>query len=230
MQLPLNIQLPQAANFDSYVPGENLFLVELLKQCADLGGESQLYCWSEPGLGKTHLLQATVRLAAQNDHLCSYLPLGQLVGQPVSILDDLESVQLLCIDELEAIAGQPEWETALFALINRSRLRRSHLVFAAAANINKLPWTLPDLASRLSWGPVFQIKPLRNDADKIKVLQLRARGRGFEFPDELGTYMLGRYSRDIRRLCEQLETLDRASLSAQRRLTIPFAKSVLEED
>lgn len=232
VQLPLNIQLPESANFDTYVTGDNALLLELLSQCAAASGEMQIYCWSEPGLGKTHLLQACCHSAAGQGHLPCYLPLDQLLGEgkdsvSPDIFDNLESVDLLCLDGLQCIAGRLLWEEALFSLINRCRVKGTRLVFAAGANIHELGLQLPDLASRLSWGPVFQIKPL-NDDDKLHLLQGRAQRRGIELSDEVGLYMLRRFPRDIRFLCGVLDTLDRASLAAQRRVTIPFIKAVFE--
>lgn len=234
VQLPLNIQFPDAANFDSYVPGDNSLLLELLRQCAAGRGELQIYCWSEPGLGKTHLLQASCHSAARQGYVPCYLPLSELLTQDnrpdhagSDVLDNLESVDLLCIDGLQQITGRLEWEQAVFSLINRCRTTGTRLVFAASANIHELPWSLPDLASRLSWGPVFQIKPLDDDR-KLQVLQGRAQRRGIELSDEVGLYMLRRFPRDIRFLCELLDTLDRASLAAQRRVTIPFIKAIFE--
>ena len=48
-----------------------------------------------------------------------------------------------------------------------------------------------------------------------------------ELPETTGQYLLTHYPRELRFLCEQLDTLDRASLVEQRKLTIPFIKSVL---
>jgi DnaA family protein len=227
VQLPLNIQLPDAAFFDSYIPGDNGLLLELLRQMAQKQGELQLYCWAESGLGKTHLLQACCHLAAEQGYAPCYLPLDQFVSYPPDVLEGLEMVDILCIDDLQRIVGNAAWEQAVFSLINGCRSRQTRLVFAADANIHELPWGLPDLASRLSWGPVFQLRAL-DDPGKLAVLQTRARRRGIELSEDAGQYMLRRFPRDIPYLCELLDTLDRASLAAQRRLTIPFIKTILE--
>lgn len=81
VQLPLNIQLPEAANFDAYVVGDNALLLEMLRQCSAGQGEPQIYCWSEPGLGRTHLLQACCHSAAGQGYLPCYLPLAELLIQ-----------------------------------------------------------------------------------------------------------------------------------------------------
>lgn len=226
MQLPLNIQLPSVATFDSFVEGENTLLPELLKQAAQQQGELQVYCWSEAGLGKTHLLQAACRFAVEKKRKVAYLPLAQLAAHSPAVLENLEFMHLICIDDVQAITASREWEQALFSLINRCRAQSCRLVFAAACNIQDLGLQLADLASRLAWGPVFQLRSLP-DAGKLRVLQQRARARGMELPDSVGQYLLTHYPRELRFLCEQLDKLDRASLVEQRKLTIPFIKAVL---
>ena len=88
---------------------------------------------------------------------------------------------------------------------------------------------LPDLRSRLGWGPVFHLREL-DDEDKIKAMQKRADQSGLEMADNVANYLLTHYPRDLFDLFERLDHLDRASMAMQRRLTIPFVKSVLEAD
>ena len=52
--------------------------------------------------------------------------------------------------------------------------------------------------------------------------------RGLELTEDVATFLLSRQQRDLPYLLGMLETLDQASLQAQRRLTIPFVKQVLE--
>lgn len=226
MQLPLNIQLPAVATFDSFVEGENVLLPQLLKQAAQQQGELQIYCWAEAGLGKTHLLQAACRFAVEKGRKAAYLPLVELAAHSPAMLENLEFMHLICVDDVQAIATKGEWEQALFSLVNRCRTQSCRLVFAASHNIQDLGLQLPDLVSRLAWGPVFQLRPLA-DQGKLRVLQQRAHARGMELPDSAGQYLLTHYPRELRFLCEQLDMLDRASLVEQRKLTIPFIKSVL---
>ncbi len=84
---------------------------------------------------------------------------------------------------------------------------------------------LPDLASRLDWGQIYKLQPL-SDEDKLQALQLRARLRGFELPEDVGRFLLKRLDREMRTLFMTLDQLDRASITAQRKLTIPFRQRV----
>jgi len=100
------------------------------------------------------------------------------------------------------------------------------LLVATRAAPSALPFDLPDLVSRLGAGLVYQLRPA-DEEYSLQALQLRAGQRGFELPDDTARYLLKRMPRDLPALMSLLERLDSASLVAQRRLTVPFVKSVL---
>lgn len=227
MQLPLAIDFPETATFDNYLSGPNVLLLDVLKKMTCNGGESQLYLWSEGGLGKTHLLQASCRASSATGNKSCYLPFSVMRRHGTQILQGLEKLDFIAIDDLDRIVADIGWQRAIFSLINDCRNNSVPLLFAARTNIAELQLQLPDLRSRLAWGPVFELREL-DDHDKKNVLQERARQRSLELNDEAVNYVLSRYPRDMRHLFELLDRLDRASLSAQRRLTVPFIKSVLE--
>jgi DnaA-homolog protein len=83
-----------------------------------------------------------------------------------------------------------------------------------------------DLGSRFAASTIFQLRVL-DEAEQQAALQLRARLRGVELPDETSRWLLRHYPRDMKRLYELLDTLDEAALVAQRRLTVPFIREVL---
>ena len=100
------------------------------------------------------------------------------------------------------------------------------LVVAAAMSPRECPVDLPDLQSRLARLATFQVRSL-DDEQRIAALQLRARHRGLELPDDTASYLLSRNRRDMASLYELLDKLDLEALRAQRRLTIPFVREVL---
>jgi DnaA family protein len=219
-QIPLQIKLSDAATFENYVVGDNAEIVRILQAAT----EPYLYLWSAKATGKTHLLQALCHLHGPGQAI--YLPLKEMVQQRAEILEGLEQFALVCLDDVQYIAGHSEWELSLFHLYNRLREKGGHLCITSNAPPNQLQVELADLVSRLNWGPVFQLQPL-NDQDKVKAMQLRATQRGFQLPDEVANYLLNHYPRDLPNLFSILDKLDVASLQAQRRLTIPFVKQWL---
>lgn len=226
-QLPLNFEVRDVFTFDTLVMGDNEISVGIAQQCALGEGEKQVYIWSSHGGGKSHLLQAACNLAAKKQRTVCYLPAGQIIDQPVQILEGIEQLDVVCLDDVELLAQSRNWEVALFDLINRMRESGNRLLLAAAAAPEALQVQLPDLRSRLSWGPVFQLQPL-SDVDKYKALRIRAHQRGLELPENVAEYLMRHYPRDLFGLFERLEMLDTAAMAMQRRLTVPFVKSVLE--
>ena len=102
------------------------------------------------------------------------------------------------------------------------------LLASADSSPQNLPVSLPDLGSRLGWGPVYQLRPL-TDQQKIEALTKHAARRGLDLPADSARYILHHAVRDMASLVRILERLDQASLAAQRRLTVPFIKTVLKE-
>ena len=90
-----------------------------------------------------------------------------------------------------------------------------------------MPFGLADLKSRLTSSAVFAVREL-NDDEQIEALNLRAELRGFELPAETARYLQRRFPRDMRTLCEILDTLDDAAFAAQRRITVPFIRDVID--
>lgn len=229
IQLPLGVRLRDDATFANYYPGANaaaLGYVERLCE-ADAGwAESLIYLWGGAGVGRTHLLQAACLRFEQLGEPAVYLPLAELVAHGPIMLDNLEQFELVCLDDLDAVAGLSDWEEALFHLFNRLRDSGRRLLLAASSSPRELPVKLADLQSRLTLALVFQLQSL-SDEDKLRALQLRASRRGLHLSDEVGRFILTRGERSMSALFELLERLDQASLQAQRKLTIPFLKEIL---
>jgi len=228
-QLPLELRLQRGHTFANFqVGGGNSHLAqERLRQLA-VGAApdpvTPLFLWGLAGSGKTHLLQACCRQASDSGHSIAYLPLDQLQTLGPGVLENLEQRQLICIDQLEVVAGQAPWEGALFTLFNRIQEAGSNLVVAG----RKPPSTLTrtDLSSRLASGVTIEL-PAPNETALRQILHHRAATLGLQPGEEAVTYLLQRTRRDLHSLMALLERLDRASLVTQRRLTVPLIRQVL---
>ncbi len=226
-QLPLRFEPRERFTFDSFISGRNSLVVDLARAMAQGQGEKQMLVWAEKGNGKSHLLQAVCNQASQSGMTVCYLPAAEIVSGSVHILDGLEQLDLVCIDDIEAMMQSRAWEEALFDLINRIRDAGKRVLLASGRSLESCEISLADLRSRLAWGPVFHLCEL-GDEDKMKAVQRRADQSGLELADNVASYLLTHYPRDLFDLFERLDHLDKASMAMQRRLTIPFIKSVLE--
>jgi DnaA-homolog protein len=226
-QLALGVRIPDRAVFATFLPARNAEATTHLARLAR--GEVAGTAWvcGAPGAGKTHLLQA-VCVQASETMRAAYFPLRELRALGVDVLEGASHLECLCVDDLEAVIGALEWERALFGILRELEERGGRLIVSAERPPSLERWALPDLGSRFTASLVFQLRAL-DESEQQQALRLRAHTRGFELPDETSRWLLRRFPRDMRALYELLDTLDEAALVAQRRLTVPFIRSVLRE-
>jgi DnaA family protein len=157
-----------------------------------------------------------------------YLPLRELKDfDPADIFDNAEMVECLCVDDIDAVMGLPAWEEALFHLYNNRRQIQKTTVFSASVIVNELTIALPDLRTRLTACLCFQI-PLLSDEQKVALVQWRAKSVGMELNDACATFVIQRSGRQLEDLLAVMNRLEKESLIAGRKITIPFIKSVLQ--
>jgi DnaA family protein len=225
-QLTLGVQLKERATFASFLTARNVELVAHLRSAAATTPPGASWIAGPHTAGKSHLLQAVCAELARGKR-AAYLPLETLLPFGPDALEGAETLDLACYDDVQTIAGLPDWEQRLFSLWQLALERGTTLLFAARENPVHVDFDLPDLKSRLASSSVFVVREL-NDAEQLEALALRARLRGLELPPETARYLQRRFPRDMRTLCEILDTLDDAAFVAQRRLTVPFIRDVVD--
>ena len=225
-QIPLPFARFDHLDFDLYVPGQNRQAVEYLRRIATGEETKNSYLWGEPATGKSHLLQAVCEDVVRRKKSTAYIPLSEHQDFQIEMLQGLEQLDLVCMDDLDTIAGKENWEQAVFHLFNRLHEQGKPLIISAKSSPKGIMIRLPDLKSRLEWGVTWHLQTL-TDQQQSQVLQQRARARGFELPPEVADYLLKRIPRDMQTLLKLLDELDIATLVEQKKLTIPFVKTLL---
>ena len=226
-QLTLSVQLADVASFDNFHPGPNAASLAALRQLAEDGGKSSILLHGAIGSGKTHLLQAVARATTQQRRRAAYLPLAQFTREDAEALQGFETLDVLCLDDVDSALLDRRWALMLLRLIDAVHAHGGRCVLGASAPPDSLPLApLPDLRTRLAGCAVFGLKPL-SDAELRALLRKRARLRGLEMPEEVAEFLLRRLPRSVPALLAALDLLDQDSLTTQRRLTIPFAQQVL---
>lgn len=222
-QLPLGVRLAESARFASFVAGPNREALELLAGCSP---PRLLWLWGRTGTGKTHLLQASCAAVGDRGGAAAYLDL-ESVGTP-GLLEGFDALDLVCLDSLERVSDDAAWNAAIFRLHTLMQDGTGRLYVASTGPPAALRFRLPDLRSRLLAAPVHQLHELAEE-DRIAALEQRAGRLGLVLPRESAAYLVHRMPRDMHSLCAALDRLDVAALAAQRRLTVPFLRQVLED-
>jgi DnaA family protein len=222
-QMALDLCRNDEAEFANFHPGDNQKLFATLNNFCTSKDTQFIYLWGNKGAGKTHLLSACCQQCGNTANIV-YLSLKQ--NLPPTILENLELMQLSCLDDIDAVIGNKIWEEALFHWFNKVQANGNKILIAAASAQNQLHFALPDLKSRLLSGITFQIHEL-SDEQKLQALQLRAESLGLELSQQTALFLLNRSERDMHTLFATLRKLDKIALTAKRRLTIQFIKQAL---
>jgi len=230
-QLALSVHLPDDETFKSYQGSVNDLVIKQIKTFVEqkLAGSPSIngcYLFGLDGVGKSHLLHAACAHATDQGLSSVCLSLADKDQYAIEMLEGFEQFNLVCLDDIQTLSDSTQWQQAVFDLFNRVSEQNNLILISGNKSVSELDLTLPDLLSRLSWGYVEQVKPL-SDTDKLVALQFRAQQRGMVLSDEVGSYLLTHHSRDMKKLIESLDILDKASIREQRKITIPFIKSTL---
>lgn len=209
----------------AYASDELAHSVEQFVACAEI---DYLYLYGDAGTGKSHLLLAMAEALQQRGQSVRYLSLAELQATTPTMLTELQVADVICMDDLDAIVGEQAWEEALFHCFNQIRLRGGRLLVAAGEPPSRLALRLPDLKSRLGSGLIYGLN-LPDDVLKAQALMKQAQSRGLTLADDICRYLLRRYGRDMPSLMAILNQLDKASMQAKRRLTLPFVRQVLND-
>ena len=226
-QMALGVKLRDDARFDNFHGSRNQEVAHRLEQVVtNPGGLPVVVICGDSDTGKSHLLQAVCHRADQLGQSAVCISIEELLPFGPEALAGLDSHQVVCLDDLERVAGDPDWEEAVFHLYNRILDRNGLLVVSMADVPGAFPFGLADLGSRLAHGLLLQLRVYR-DEDRMRILVARAEQRGMVLSDDVAGFIMRRAPRRLGVLLAMLNTLDENSLQAQRRLTIPFVKSVM---
>ncbi len=198
-----------------------------------LGGERRnpsLYLHGPSGAGKSHLLQGA---AAAVPGWVPYIDCKEVTtpfgaATTAEAFASLAAAPLLCLDNIDAWAGQRDKEIFCFDLYNERMRIQKPILFASRQAPQIANWVLPDWASRVT-ACLQYVLHLPNDAERRVVLQEMAQRRGLRMGEDVARYLLRHHPRDLGALDRLLNLLDTRSWECQRELTIPFVRLCLAE-
>ena len=229
-QVPLSLVMSRGRRFENFeATPENAELVEAVRRVAVERTPDRVLISGDAGSGKSHLLESASATASAGGEAVAFVPMREWCSQPVDAVRGLGRSGLLCIDDIDAIAGDREWEEALLALVEAAASRRTRVLVSAGRSPFRIPFALADLRSRLSAATVYRLREM-DDESRARALRRHASGRGIEIPDDVVGYVLARHRRDMPSLVALLDRLDYHSMAHQRRLTVPFVRGLIETD
>ena len=224
-QMALDIGLHTTPTLDSFFAGPNSAALQHLRlwTTSQMPSPVPTYLWGESGSGKSHLLRAV-----QTELFSSSVSVGWLDADQNDRLNFDESWTAVLMDDVH-LYNLEQQQLAFNWFVNALTPKSGSPRWVLAAGMLP-PADLrlrDDLRSRLGWGHVYALQVL-SDAERREVLRSEADARGLFLSDEVMSYMLSRFSRDLSSLMILLDHLDQFALETKRAMTIPLIKSMLE--
>ena len=226
-QIVLDIGLATAPAFSNFFAGANSLVLSHLQLWAGspLRSPVPTYLWGEAGSGKTHLLKAAVDVMQQQG-----ARIGWLDGSMTEPSEFNEAWSAVILDDCHlytAVQQQAAFNWFVNAVSSGDGQPRGVL---AAGNLPPADLLLrDDLRSRLGWGHVYELHAL-SEPERRAVLRKQADTRGIFLSDEVISFVLSRFSRDLSSLMQLLDQLDEYALQTQRAITVPLVKAMLESE
>ena len=222
-QLPLDIGLAQAPSLASFLAGPNEAAWKHLQLWAGSPTRSPVptYLWGGGGSGKTHLLEAVRQSLREQGAQVGWL--DPSIAEPPAFDENWAAVMLDDVHRYNAVQ-----QHAAFSWFVQAQALQRGVVAAGALPPADLKLR-EDLRTRLGWGHVFELHVL-SEPERRSVLRQAADARGVFLGDDVMDFILHRFSRDLGSLMQLLEHLDAYALQAQRAITIPLIKSMLENE
>ena len=221
-QIPLPIGPETLPTLDGFIAGSDANAAALAHLRALPERDAPpVYLWGPSGCGKTHLLRA---LLGQRQRA------GRRTGSfeaatpaPWACEADWAAV---AIDDCQALDA--ERQQAAFALFVEAQTHGVPLLAAGRLPPVDLPLR-EDLRTRLAWGHVFALQPLLEHETRA-VLRREAGRRGIFLSDDVLSYLMTRFERDLKHLMALLDRLDEFALASARPVTVPLLKRMLAEE
>ena len=222
-QIPLDVSLSEYMTFETFYLGPNKSVVDSLRDKKN----QLIWLAGLEGFGKTHLLHALLNSHEHENKKVLYLPMSESQDFTPDILDNLAQYDLVAIDDIENIIGDMTWEEQLLKFYEDLYSTSNKILITANDTPKGLDFLLPDLSSRFNLALIERLRPMNED-EMIKAILIHSKARGFDLPEDSAKYLINRVPRDVSVLVDMIKLLDYESLSMQRKLTIPFIKTVLD--
>ncbi len=132
---------------------------------------------------------------------------------------------MIALDDAHLLS--PERQQAWFEAFQSLRAHQARMLVSADRPIGSLTLR-DDLRTRFASGVIFEVVAL-SDAETRAAMQAHATARRMPVPDGLFDYLLHRGQRDLGTQIALLDALDRYALATKRALTLPLARTVLQQ-
>lgn len=225
-QLALQIQINERASLDNFfISKNNNKVIQILKNILERSNNgAQIFIDDLGSNGKSYLLQAICNDFSNSNNSTIYIPMQKAINLEPSILEGINDLNLICLDDIDLISNQRDWELALFNLINECYEKDCFLLLSGS--IDKLE-VIPDLISRIKKMEILRLKAIDDD-ELLRATQSISKNLNIEISDKNMNYLINNSRRDIKTVFGTLSQLEKESLERKKSIGLNLIKEVIQ--
>ena len=227
-QLIFPFQINQKASFENFFCSpDNAELITRLNDLVANKNADELIINGAAGSGKSFLMQAICNELSSSGKQFAFIPMSKAINMGVEIFQNLASLDVVCIDDLQLILSKGEWEIALFNLINECQQSGCSLILSLGGNQSLEEITqLPDLLSRIKRMEFMKLQAVQ-DEFLNQALGFVSQQLDINLEKSELEFLLKHQTREFSLLVDNLIALDKQAASLKRKITIPLIKETL---
>ncbi|MCL1823322.1 MAG: chromosomal replication initiator protein DnaA [Oscillospiraceae bacterium] len=228
--------------FDTFIVGESNKLAYSACKAAAQGGEAvynPLYIYSEPGLGKTHLLSAVSQeLTKSRPELnIIYVHAEKFVSEFVDSVKYFtgdafkkryRDADILLVDDVQFFAGKKESQVELFHTFNELHSKHKQIILTSDRPPKEIINIEPRLRTRFEWGLLADIS-IPEFETRLAIIKRKAELLNLEIPNNVMEYMADKLKNNIRQLEGAILKMNALKLVTEFPPTIIMAQNVIRD-
>jgi DnaA family protein len=227
-QLIFPFKADQRASFSNFFcTQENSGLLSRLDQIVNAENSHELIIDGLEGSGKSFLIQSICNELSLAQKKLAFIPMKKALNMDEEIIQNLASLDAVCIDDIQCIENNAKWEEAFFHLINECHQSQCTLIFSVTSNksLDDL-FKLPDLLSRFKRMEHMTLKSVQ-DQDLMEALIFNCKNLDINLAQSELEFLVKYHVRDFSILLEKIIFLDQRAGELKRKITIPLIKEIL---
>tara|TARA_B100001173_G_scaffold292737_1_gene285204 strand:- start:236 stop:937 length:702 start_codon:yes stop_codon:yes gene_type:complete len=226
-QLIFPFQINQKASFDTFFCSPiNLNLMSRLAEIVISKDAHELIIHGEEGAGKSFLMQAICNELSSSGKQFAFIPMKKALNMGAEIFQNLASLDAVCIDDLQLMFANEDWETALFNLINECQQSNCSLILSLGGSQPLENTKLLDLLSRIKRMEFIALHAVQDDFFN-QAIDFVAQQLDISIEKAELEFLLKHQTRKFSLLVENIIELDKQAASSKRKITIPLIKETL---
>jgi chromosomal replication initiator protein DnaA len=236
------LRMDSSLTFDTFVAGGlSRFAEAAARAVANEPGKlyNPLVIHSRSGLGKTHLVQAIGHKVQKDSPALSvvYVPLesieegllNSLLEKQGDLRQEMESADVLLIDDLNFLSGKERLQEELLRVIKQLISAGKQVVLSADRAPRELPLMDDRLMSMLESGLVVDIG-MPDPANRLGILRKMVADEKLNVPDDVLTFVAERCADTVRQMESGMNRIIAFSSLMRSEITLDMVKEVMGEE